>query len=121
MRETQKVKRLRFAVPSVSPVLLRIAAKLDDPRFVGMQRQPELRESLAQLRPVLISKSGDPTLFVPGLESDQVKLWWVKDFESYFDFPGPVNRVRWIFERVGLLGPQHSSHRRRRSHAQSFA
>lgn len=49
---------------------------------------------------VLIAKSGDPTLFVPGLETDQVKLWWVKDFESYFDFPGPVNRVRWIFERV---------------------
>lgn len=49
---------------------------------------------------VMITKSGDPTLFVPGLETDQVKLWWVKDFESYFDFPGPVNRVRWIFERV---------------------
>lgn len=53
---------------------------------------------------VLISKSGDPTLFIPGLESDQVKLWWVKDFESYFDFPGPVNRVRWIFERVARRG-----------------
>ena len=52
----------------------------------------------------LIPKSGDPTLFVPGLESDQVKLWWVKDFEAYFDFPGPVNRVRWIFERVGKRG-----------------
>jgi Xaa-Pro dipeptidase len=53
---------------------------------------------------VLIAKSGDPTLFVPGLESDQVKLWWVKDFESYFDFPGPVNRIRWIFERVAKRG-----------------
>ncbi len=52
----------------------------------------------------LIPKSGDPTLFIPGLESDQVKLWWVKDFEAYFDFPGPVNRVRWIFERVGKRG-----------------
>jgi Xaa-Pro dipeptidase len=52
----------------------------------------------------LIPKSGDPALFVPGLESDQVKLWWVKDFESYFDFPGPVNRVRWIFERVASRG-----------------
>jgi Xaa-Pro dipeptidase len=53
---------------------------------------------------VLISKSGDPTLFVPGLETDQVKLWWVKDFESYFDFPDPVNQVRWIFERVARRG-----------------
>lgn len=52
----------------------------------------------------LIPKSGDPTLFVPGLESDQVKLWWVKDFEPYFDFPGPINRIRWIFERVSERG-----------------
>src|ERR1700740_55159 len=52
----------------------------------------------------LIPKSGDPTLFVPGLESDQVKLWWVKDYEAYFDYPGPENRVRWIFERVANRG-----------------
>jgi Xaa-Pro aminopeptidase len=52
----------------------------------------------------LIPKSGDPSLFVPALESDQVKLWWVKDYESYFDYPGPVNRVRWIFERVASRG-----------------
>jgi Xaa-Pro dipeptidase len=52
----------------------------------------------------LIPDSGDPVLFVPELESDQVKLWWVKDHESYFDYPGPVNRVRWIFERVAKRG-----------------
>ncbi len=52
----------------------------------------------------LIPESGDPALFIPGLESDQVKLWWVKDYEAYFDFPGPVNRVRWIFERVANRG-----------------
>ncbi|MFY9559050.1 MAG: Xaa-Pro peptidase family protein [Terriglobales bacterium] len=52
----------------------------------------------------LIPKSGDPVLFIPELESDQVKLWWVKDYESYFDYPGPVNRVRWIFERVTRRG-----------------
>ncbi len=52
----------------------------------------------------LIPKSGEPALFVPGLESDQVKLWWGKDFEPYFDYPGPVNRVRWIFERVARRG-----------------
>jgi Xaa-Pro dipeptidase len=54
---------------------------------------------------VLIAKSGDPTLFIPGLESDQVKLWWVKDFEAYFDYPGPENRIRWIFERVARRVP----------------
>jgi Xaa-Pro dipeptidase len=52
----------------------------------------------------LIPDSGDPALFIPELESDQVKLWWVKDYEAYFDFPGPVNRVRWIFERVAKRG-----------------
>jgi Xaa-Pro dipeptidase len=52
----------------------------------------------------LIPKSGEPTLFIPGLESDQVKLWWVKDYEAYFDFPGPTSRVRWIFERVARRG-----------------
>ncbi|PYY09532.1 MAG: hypothetical protein DMG69_10035 [Acidobacteria bacterium] len=52
----------------------------------------------------LIPTSGDPALFIPGLETDQVKLWWVKDYEAYFDFPGPVNRVRWIFERIAKRG-----------------
>lgn len=52
----------------------------------------------------LIAESGDPALFIPELEVDQVKLWWVKDYESYFDFPGPVNRVRWIFERIAKRG-----------------
>ena len=44
------------------------------------------------------------SLFIPELESDQVKLWWVKDYEAYFDYPGPVNRVRWIFERISVRG-----------------
>jgi Xaa-Pro dipeptidase len=52
----------------------------------------------------LIPKSGEPALFIPELEVDQVKLWWVKDYESYFDYPGPVNRIRWIFERVARRG-----------------
>ena len=52
----------------------------------------------------LIPESGDPVMFIPGLETDQVKTWWVKDYEAYFDFPGPVNRVRWIFERVAKRG-----------------
>ncbi len=52
----------------------------------------------------LIPKSGGPVLFIPELEVDQVKLWWVKDYESYFDYPGPVNRIRWIFERAAHRG-----------------
>lgn len=55
----------------------------------------------------LIPKSDEPALFIPELESDQVKLWWVKDYESYFDYPGPVNRVRWILERVAKRGFEH--------------
>jgi Xaa-Pro dipeptidase len=53
-----------------------------------------------------IPSSGDPALFIPELEADQVKLWWVQDFETYFDFPGPVNRVQWIFERVARRVPK---------------
>jgi Xaa-Pro dipeptidase len=53
---------------------------------------------------VLIPSSGEPVLFIPQLEADQVKLWWVKDYEAYFDFPGPIDRVRWIFERVARRG-----------------
>jgi len=52
----------------------------------------------------LIPANGDPALFIPGLEEDQVKLWWVKDYESYFDYPGPVNRVQWIFQRAAKRG-----------------
>jgi len=52
----------------------------------------------------LIPESGDPVMFIPGLETDQVKTWWVKDYEAYFDYPGPVNRVRWIFEHVAKRG-----------------
>jgi Xaa-Pro aminopeptidase len=51
-----------------------------------------------------IPKSGDPALFIPELEADQVKLWWVKDYEAYFDYPGPDNRIQWIFERVARRG-----------------
>jgi Xaa-Pro dipeptidase len=28
----------------------------------------------------------------------------VKDYDAYFDFPGPVNRVQWIFERIAKRG-----------------
>ncbi len=55
----------------------------------------------------LIPKSGDPALFIPDLESDQVKLWWVQDYEAYFDYPGPENRIRWILERVARRGLDH--------------
>ena len=69
----------------------------------------------------LIPESGDPVMFVPGLEVDQVKTWWVKDYESYFDFPGPVNRVRWIFERVAKRGFERATHRHRGASAQPAA
>jgi hypothetical protein len=50
MREAQEVEGFRFAVAPVSPILLRIAAELNDSRLVGMQLQSELREALAQFR-----------------------------------------------------------------------
>jgi hypothetical protein len=48
--KTQEVERLRFAVATVSSILLRMAAKLDDSRLVGMPLPSELGEPFAQFR-----------------------------------------------------------------------
>ena len=58
MRATQKVKRLRFAVASVSSVLFRIAAQLDDSRLAGMQLQSELREVVGIPKYLLLAQQG---------------------------------------------------------------
>ena len=34
-----------------------------------------------------IPRSGEPVLFVPGLDRDLVATWWVRDAEFYFDYP----------------------------------
>src|SRR6266545_668878 len=49
VREAEKVEALGSPVAPASPVGRREAAKFDETRLVGMQRQPERRESLAQL------------------------------------------------------------------------
>ncbi len=51
MREPEKVERLRSPLPPLAPPLGRIAAKLDQARFIGMQRQPELRQPFLQILP----------------------------------------------------------------------
>ncbi len=71
-----------------------------------------------------VPASGEPTLFVPGLDRDLVASWWIKDAEFYFDFPyaeqngdpragpitnpqGTVNLWRWIvtgLEKRGFGG-----------------
>ena len=53
---------------------------------------------------VLIPASGEPALFIPRARVRPGEAVVVKDYESYFDYPGPVNRVRWIFERVNARG-----------------
>src|SRR5213593_3965108 len=49
VREAEKVEALGSPAAPASPVGRREAADLDEARLVGMQRQPELREPLAQL------------------------------------------------------------------------
>src|SRR2546425_1746470 len=49
MRETQKVERLRFALPTLPSVFVRKASEFDQPRFLGMQLQAELRETTPQV------------------------------------------------------------------------
>ena len=51
VRASQKVERLRLAVAPLPPILLRKAAELDASRFIGMPRQPKLRQPLAQFWP----------------------------------------------------------------------
>jgi len=50
VREPQEVERLRFAVATIPSIVFRIAAKLEDSRFIGMQLKTKPRNSLAQLR-----------------------------------------------------------------------
>lgn len=64
-----------------------------------------------------VPASGEPTLFVPGLDRDLVANWWIKDAEYYFDYPhaetngdprsGPVTAPRgtadlWMWMLRGL-------------------
>src|SRR5262249_3431475 len=48
VRKAQEVERFRFAVATLSSILFRKAAKLDNARFVGVQLKTEPREALAQ-------------------------------------------------------------------------
>jgi hypothetical protein len=50
MGKTQEVKRLRFAGTTISSIMFRKAAKLDNPRLIGMQLKPKPHKSLAQFR-----------------------------------------------------------------------
>src|SRR5260370_28685612 len=72
VREAKKIECLRLPLPAPFPIVGCKVAKLDQPRFLGMQSQLELGESLHQIlvkplgvRPVLksndeiISKSDD--------------------------------------------------------------
>lgn len=63
MREAQNVEGLRFPVATGSPILVRVATEFEEPRLVGVQRQPEPREARAQLGQEAFG-------FLPMLESD---------------------------------------------------
>src|SRR6266545_2906714 len=63
MREAEEVERLRFPIATASPIPVGTATELDEARLVGMQRQTEPREPLAQVR-----EKADG--FLPMFESD---------------------------------------------------
>ena len=44
---------------------------------------------------LFIPVEGEPTMFGPGIDRETYGLWWVKDFQWYFDFPhaGAFNQV----------------------------
>jgi GMP synthase-like glutamine amidotransferase len=50
MREAKEVESLRrTSIPAIHSITPRTAAELDQPRLLGVQFQPEVREPLAQL------------------------------------------------------------------------
>lgn len=57
-------------------------------------------------RPLIgfIPREGEPALFVPRLEDDQVQECWVKDVEVYFEYPGAVHPLNWICSRLAARG-----------------
>jgi hypothetical protein len=74
--EAQEVERLRFAFATLAPILFCKAAKFDDSRFVGMQLQPKLCDSLAQFRQ-------KPLCFMTMLESrDKIISEAIEDYIS---------------------------------------
>ncbi|MGH7545500.1 MAG: M24 family metallopeptidase [Gemmatimonadota bacterium] len=81
-----------------------------------------------------IPATGEPTLFVPGLDRDLVDTWWIEDVKTYFDFPhaetdwwappsGTVDLLQWMARgirergttrgRIGLDGEPTPSEARR--------
>jgi Xaa-Pro dipeptidase len=51
-----------------------------------------------------VPATGEPALFVPGLDRDLVASWWIKDAEYYFDYP---HAERGNDPRAGAVnGPQ---------------
>ena len=55
VRESQKVKALGFPLPAGSPVGRRLTTEFEEPRFLGMPRETEPRDSLTQRGQKLLS------------------------------------------------------------------
>jgi hypothetical protein len=82
VREAEEVEGLRFPVATRSPVRSRKAAELEETRFVGMQRQPEPREAVAQF--------GEESVGVPAmLESDDEVVGETDDDDIAARLPPP--------------------------------
>lgn len=49
-------------------------------------------------RPLLgfVPQAGEPTLFIPRVEADQVAEAWVKDVEVYSEYPGVDHPLEWV-------------------------
>jgi Xaa-Pro dipeptidase len=47
---------------------------------------------------LVIPQNGEPVFYVPRLERDAAERTFVKEVKSYFDFPGPVHPITWMFK-----------------------
>ncbi len=62
-----------------------------------------------------IPVKGEPFLFVPGLDRDLVETWWIRNYETYFDYPhakkggfenpqGTADLLQWVLKSIDRRG-----------------
>ncbi|MEW6456380.1 MAG: Xaa-Pro peptidase family protein [Acidobacteriota bacterium] len=114
----------RLSIEWYKAIIERFKKKMEEARIDGMLMQdPNNIIYLAGYfhspteRPcyLWVPVEGEPFLFVPGLDRDLVETWWIKNFETYFDFPhaetggldnpqGTADLLQWCLKAIDKRG-----------------
>ena len=82
MREAEKLERLRLAEPTRLAIPGGVPSELDQPRFLGVQLQAELREPVAQISP-------EPLGVLPMLKPHHEVISETRDHDVAVRVPSP--------------------------------